>query len=252
MLGRPCGRRRKTMNIVLYYFSGTGNTEFACEKFKNYMELNNNHVNLYKIESEIFDIQNMNQADIVGIAYPIYGANIPTIINNFINTLPNNINRNVFIISTVGYIDAYGPFIIKKRLKQFGLNLRWHYVYKSIDNTAIRNVTKENLDNKHQKQIGLFTKFCKSIIRNTPYFNGIGPWILGGYIVRNLLRNNIISHYKSLFVDMDVCIKCNKCINNCPTKSINYIDNKYVFMETCTTCFRCINKCPENAIKQNA
>lgn len=239
------------MEIALYYFSGTGNTEYACERFKNYMELQKNHVSLYKIESDRLDLQYLNQADIMGIAYPIYGANIPSIVNNFITLLPNNINKNIFIISTVGYINGYGPFIIKKRLKTLGLNLKWHYVYKTINNTAIRDVNREQLDEKHKKQNKKFSKFCKAIIGNISYSNGIGPWIFAGYIIRKIMRNEIINYYKTLFVDNDVCTKCNLCIDNCPTKSISYRNNTFVFMETCTTCFRCINRCPVKAIKIN-
>jgi len=238
------------MKIALFYFSGTGNTEYACSKFKNYMDLHNNNVTLYKIEDTSFDIRIFNQADVIGIAYPICGANLPRIVNDFLDSLSDNLHKNVFIISTVGYINAYGPFLIEKKLKQKSLFLKWHYVYKTIDNTSIAKAARIQLELKHKKQENKFIRFCESIISNKPYRNGIGPWLLGGYLVRNLVKKQIENHYKTLYVDANLCIKCNFCINNCPTKSIQNNNEAFVFNETCTTCYRCINNCPVNAIKK--
>ena len=38
-------------------------------------------------------------------------------------------------------------------------------------------------------------------------------------------------------------------MNNCPTKSIDLINNKYKFKSTCIMCMRCSFSCPKDAIK---
>jgi ferredoxin/flavodoxin len=245
------------MKIALFYFSGTGNTKYACEKFKCLLEQKNSIVILYDIETLNTELDGkisniIDQVDLVGFAYPIYGANILKIMSNFINSNFDNkvYSKEAFIITTVGFINAYGPFIIKKRLKKYGFLLKWHYVYYTLNNTTIRKVNKNQLDEKHRKQKRSFNIFCNSIIIKKSFFNGIGPWIIGGYIVRNALRKAIANHYKMFFVENSLCINCNLCINSCPMKAINVIDGKYIFSEKCTTCLRCINKCPVNAIKE--
>ena len=46
----------------------------------------------------------------------------------------------------------------------------------------------------------------------------------------------------------DLCTHCNKCVEICPTKNIEVIDNKLYFKDNCILCTRCINHCPVNAI----
>lgn len=240
------------MNIDLFYFSGTGNTKYACDKFKVIMEQSGNFVTLHNIETPDIQISSiLKQADIIGFSYPIYGANLPKIMDKFINSHFYNkqITKNVFIISTVGVINAFGPFIIKNRLKQSGLTLKWHYVYCTVNNTAVRRINQNQLDEKHNKQKIRFEKFCNAINLNKPFFNGIGPWILGGYVVRNILRKPIANHYKSFYIENSLCTNCNICVSNCPMDAITLINGRYIFSEKCTTCFRCKNKCPKNAIK---
>ena len=47
----------------------------------------------------------------------------------------------------------------------------------------------------------------------------------------------------------DKCIKCFKCINDCPSKNISFKDGKFKFGGQCLMCQRCIMYCPKQAIK---
>ncbi|MBN2510151.1 MAG: EFR1 family ferrodoxin [Spirochaetales bacterium] len=242
------------MQIALFYFSGTGNTKFICDKFKVLMESRNNNVTLYDIEAVIKETRGsifpaVLNSDIIGLAYPVYGANLPRIVNNFIEYLKNGNNKKIFIISTVSVINAYGPFIIRNKLRKHGYLLKWHYVYYTVNNTKTRSVNREILEQKHSKNSRRFSQFCDSIIADRIFYHGIGPWIIGGYAVRILLKKPIAEFYRSLWVDDSICTKCNVCITRCPTEAIKLSHNKFVFQKECTTCFRCINNCHVNAIK---
>jgi uncharacterized protein (DUF362 family)/Pyruvate/2-oxoacid:ferredoxin oxidoreductase delta subunit len=48
----------------------------------------------------------------------------------------------------------------------------------------------------------------------------------------------------------DVCTKCMICVNNCPTKTIHYKENKVeIDLSNCIMCFCCHELCPYQAIK---
>jgi len=238
------------MNITIFYFSGTGNTKFVCDKFVEIMESKNSKVNLYNIESTRIDNNILDNTDIIGFAYPVHGADIPKIFKQFIDTIPLNVRKNAFVLSTVGYINAYGPFILKKLLSEYSIYLKWHYVFTAVNNTKNCTVTNELLEESFVKQKQKITKFCDSIIGNNKKIEGIGPWILGGYIVRHYIHHQIENFYKVLYVDKELCKYCYECIRNCPTKSIKYENEQFKFNETCSTCYRCIKNCPVNAIKK--
>ncbi len=51
-------------------------------------------------------------------------------------------------------------------------------------------------------------------------------------------------------VDKKKCIRCRKCMINCPTHNIRYDKNKkkIYFNQNCVMCMRCSLKCPTDAI----
>lgn len=47
----------------------------------------------------------------------------------------------------------------------------------------------------------------------------------------------------------DKCIKCKKCLNNCPMQAISLTDEKIKHnIDKCIGCLRCLNGCPKEAI----
>lgn len=245
------------LHFLVLYFSGTGNTKMACEEFKRQLEKLDNTVKLYDIDR--FDEKKIDEvvalvddADYIGFAYPVYGANLPPIFDGFIKKLENrvNVNKNAFIITTVGVINAFGPFIIRKRIKKFGLELKWHIVCKIFDSTKFKGIEEKLMLKIKTRMQNEIEYLIKNIIEDKRSLKGIGPWIIGGYVVRRILRKPLREHYKKFYVDKSFCTFCMLCYNKCPTNAINYIDGNFTFDENCTTCFRCRNKCPMNAIKE--
>lgn len=245
------------LNFLVLYFSGTDNTKMVCEEFKRQIEKLNYSVKLSDIDR--FEAKNIdeivaliNDSDYIGFAYPVYGANLPPIFDSFLKKLENrvNVNKNAFIITTVGVINAFGPFIIKKRINKFGLKLKWHIVCKIFDNTKFKAIEEKSMliiKTRIQNEIEYLVK---NIIEDKCSLKGIGPWIIGGYVVRRILKKPLREHYKKFYVDKSLCTSCMLCYNKCPTNAINYLNGNFTFNENCTTCFRCRNKCPMNAIKE--
>ena len=50
-------------------------------------------------------------------------------------------------------------------------------------------------------------------------------------------------------VDPKKCIRCLKCVKNCPTKNIMYSDGTFRFGKHCIGCVRCSFRCPTGAIR---
>ncbi len=49
-------------------------------------------------------------------------------------------------------------------------------------------------------------------------------------------------------VDPKKCVRCKKCVKNCPTKNITYSDGRFRFGKNCIGCVRCSFHCPTDAI----
>ena len=240
------------MRITLFYFSGTGNTKAACDLFKEKLEHRNATIILINIE-DITDggrIEDTN-SDIIGFAYPVYGADLPRIFRDFLSNVNPRVfsKKEAFVITTAGYINAYGPFLLKKELSKKGLVLKNHIVVKMPNSTKKSDNNEIRRYRSLAKQEKKIEKLAGSLLDGRGRFYGVGPWLLGGYIIRVALKKPMAEHYKKLQVDDSVCTHCKTCINNCPTQAIRYVNGTFTFTAACTTCFRCVQSCPVHAIK---
>ena len=50
-------------------------------------------------------------------------------------------------------------------------------------------------------------------------------------------------------VDMQKCVKCGKCVKNCPVQNIAFDGEKFTFGKKCLGCVRCSFNCPTGAIR---
>ena len=184
---------------------------------------------------------------------PSSRADLPRIYKDFLKSLQGCLfhHREAFVITTVGYINAYGPFLMSKELKKLGLLMKNHLVIR-MPNSTKRTAQYDVLRSKHlAKQDRRFARLVDDILHHRKHISGVGPWVLGGYVVRKILGNQMKEHYKRMYVDSGLCIDCGKCIRDCPEKAIGHDGGEYSFSNTCTVCFRCIHFCPVQAIKVN-
>jgi len=79
----------------------------------------------------------------------------------------------------------------------------------------------------------IYRPFCSFIC---PF--GLYSWLLENF---SLLK---------IKINMKNCIKCEKCVKECPTQAMEYIYNKKrkYFMPDCWSCGKCIDVCPKDVI----
>lgn len=246
------------MKFSVFYFSGTGNTKWAATELKNSVIKKGHQCEIYSIEVEIVNLKEIvSGSDIIGFAFPIYGANIPNIMKKYIDQfkeiLNASINKSCIMLTTVGYIDAFGPFIAEKLLKRNGLSLVGYVSIKMSNNISTPKVKASFLESKEmnkrmEKGKEKIQKLINEITDNKKYIRNIGLYLIPGIIIRRAAKNAINDNYLSLSIDKEKCIKCMLCIKNCPTKSIVFSEDKIDFLPSCTACMRCYNFCPVCAI----
>jgi ferredoxin len=67
------------------------------------------------------------------------------------------------------------------------------------------------------------------------------------HIILNYLEV-IIMAYK---IDLDTCVGCGTCVDECPVSAISEVDGKYVINEDeCISCGACAGACPVEAPKE--
>lgn len=242
------------INICIYYFSGTGNTQIVSELFKVEFAKNKINSDLIKIEDVLKGEKKLeiDRYDLIGIAHPVYGLGLPGIIYEFINILPEGNNKKTFLFKTAGdylFLNNGASKHAMKKLKNKGYDVfheslicmpcNWVVEYnedvcKQLYNTAkikVKNITNEILMNKKANiKANIFLRF------------------LAGFV--NYMEDNIGARMFGRFLKVNKsCIDCGKCIRECPVENIYKKNNKIKFSWKCIFCMKCIYGCPVKALK---
>lgn len=255
------------MKFATFYFSGTGNTEWVVKEFNQKIKEKGHLGEMFSIEQR--DIQKLSfleaifrGSDYIGFANPIYGANIPPIMRNFIKLVvlliakDKEYSKPVYIINTFAYINGFGPFALNKLFSNVGLKLISYVNIKLCNNIStpkikIDEISFEELEKRKEKALIQLDKMVDMLFTDKKYITGIGLYLIPGIIIRKKLHKGILDNYKALSVKNESCSLCMLCVNKCPTKSILYLDNSFEFLSTCTACMRCYNHCPSYSILFN-
>jgi ferredoxin/flavodoxin len=237
-------------NAIIYCFSGTGNTEKAAGLFAAGLSEKNVGARIYKLTGNLDDLP-APDTDYVGFAYPIHAFNAPHIMLDLAKKLPARKGKKYFIIKTSGEPLALNNISSLKfsdilRRKGYVLNEEYHYVMPY-------NMIFRHTDGMAAKMYRAMKAFIpidvsevvegkKRRLKSVP-FGRLTAFIFR--IEHPAMRIN----GKYFRVDENKCVKCGKCVRECPEHNISMSsDGKFSFGNKCLMCARCSFGCPENAV----
>lgn len=239
-------------SIVIFYFSGTGNTEIVANMIKDEFSNREYHVDIMKIEDVLnnnIELQ-LTKYDLIGIGAQVIAFDAPRIIYDFIHKLPKGDGKKVFIFRTAGGVAPQNYNASKsmmKKLRKKGYNVFHERLFSIASNwvTKFSDDAVRQLYEATKKKVGIM---CKEVIlgKERSLKTSVGLKILMGFI-KFLSKLGLRFIGKDLAVNKD-CKHCNICIKNCPTKSIYEKNGKIKFKLSCACCMRCIYSCPQHAI----
>lgn len=239
------------MKVLICYFSGTGNTKKIVDKYAEEFKANNCEVEIFNVDKQNTFTYDLSKVDLFGIAYPIHAFNAPPIIVDFVKKLPKlDQPKQLFIIKSSGEplkINNISSTKIRKILKRknFILSNEYHYVmpynmiFRHSDSMAYKMWNTAS---------ALIPIDCKEILsgkkvklKHFPASTALA-WTFriehwGGKVNGKRYKVN------------EKCVKCKKCLNNCPVGNITFDNGKFVFGNKCIMCMRCSFLCPTDAIK---
>lgn len=249
------------MKIIIYYFSGTGNTELVAELYKKHFEnLGENSVELYKIHrlEENEKIPCPKDFDLIGIAFPIYGFNSPEPVYKFAKMLPkisqeSNAKKRAFIFRTGGEGTSFNNYASQKiisLLQKKGYDILCDQLYVMPYNMIFRH--SPQMVKSEFIYADAMAKLCVREIQNdvhkkVKYFP-LRYWFVP--IVRMVWPYAKFQGKFILKVNKKKCVQCGACVKNCPQRNIHFDEKKqkYVFGADCALCVACSFNCPKDAI----
>ena len=231
------------MKVILYVFSGTGNTLKVASLFKKYM---NAEVTVYRVSEKSGKAPSPEEFDLVGIGYPIHAFYAPEPILKFVKNLPSVAYRRAFIFKSSGeglhLNDASSQKLIRiLNGKGYDVTIERHnMIYRHSDEMA--------------KQMWIYAKayvklICEELesFKREPVKMPLLKYALPASI--GWIETKFAHLHGPMFkVDANKCIGCGKCEKTCPENNIKFEDGKFKFGHDCVLCMGCSFGCPVDAI----
>ncbi|WP_027626649.1 EFR1 family ferrodoxin [Clostridium lundense] len=239
------------MRGILYYFSGTGNTKWIGDRFKESFSRRKIEVDLANIESiEEFEIDNY---DFMILGTPIYAELEPKIVDDFIEKLPvNKNNMKVIIYSTQAAKTASAVSILKLRLEKKGYKIMSESMFQMSNNYYFgvgKKTEKHTFNVIKENAIKQVNGVVKSFINNKNTRVHLNYFRIAGAKISSKIYRKLLPKMSKNFTSTEECIKCGLCLRNCPKGNITFENSVAVFHSKCMLCMRCIHICPVNAIR---
>ena len=251
-------------NVVIFYFSGTGNTWWVGQQIEKMLVEKGVKVQNISFESEKFPNEEeikklVEKADTVGFGYPIYGSDIPPNFMEFIDNFPMMEKKQAFVFTTMMIFSGDGAVVGKRRLRRRGFKVKQAINIRMPNNVKlpypifrwfpIRN--DEENDGVKKKAIKKTARLVRKILAEKNWVQGWDPInIAGGLMQRIEMRYFDLSFFaRNYFIDEETCTECMQCVDYCPTSNIEFKDEKFIWGDNCALCLRCYHMCPEDAIQ---
>lgn len=250
--------------LVIYYFSGTGNSKNVAQWVAEVANVNKICVELFNIDElrgEAIEVPEENS--LVGFISPTHGFNFPAIMRKFIHRFPKSKDCSAFIMNAragvrigrvflpglSGVLHYWFSLVLKlKSYKVVGgfpvdLPSNWISIHPAVREKSVELI----YENVKPKVKAFATKILLGGKSYRAFYDIIQDIIISPVsILYNLFGKYL---FAKSFIASPNCDKCDICRNSCPVDAIKIIDNRMYWTSKCESCMRCMNKCPKDAIE---
>ena len=244
-------------NVVLFYFSGTGNTWWVTEEISRHLTEKDFNSRAYSIE-EVTPVKAaalIEESSLVGFGYPIHGSDLPQPMKEFIEALPQYPGKDALVFCTQWLWSGDGAFLGASMLKEKGFAVKWgeHFLMPNnvtvsiirlpyTNNPARLSAVRQRASRKINRLVNRITA-CKTYRHGFNYL---------AYLLGCMQRVPYRRYYHKLQNDIDinreVCIDCGECVRLCPVGNLYYAGVEIKTKGNCILCTRCYNFCPVAAV----
>lgn len=237
------------MRICIYYFSGTGNTEYVARKLQQCFRERSESCDVLPLEEITLGRAKFiaGSYDLVGLGFPVHALDAPSIFRDFIGLLPNA-RQDYFLFKTAGDRFLWGGSshalrleLANKgwRLKHEAFYLMPSNVFTKADSNKVQRRAVQAIRDAQTAVEEILAEKKKLLPSNT---------LMRVANLFNRFETEGCKHCSSGWYADENCSSCGLCVSSCPTANISFQDGKLHFADKCILCLRCRWFCPANAI----
>ncbi len=242
---------------AVFYFSGTGNTWWVAEELCRQLNEKGFNSRAYSIEniSAVNIASLIEESSLVGFGYPIYGSDLPQLMKEFIDDLPQFPGKDALVFCTQWLWSGDGAYLGASMLKEKGFAVKWgeHFLMPNNVSVSVIRLPYTNNPDKlfqaRQRTARKINRIVTHIIAGKPYRHGFNclAYLLG-CMQRVPYRRYYHRFQNDIGINKEICIDCGECVRLCPVGNLYYSGVEVKTKGNCMLCLRCYNFCPVAAV----
>ncbi|WP_446898200.1 EFR1 family ferrodoxin [Clostridium sp. LBM24168] len=242
------------MKGVLYYFSGTGNTKWVADKFRDNFKTYGVDLKLVNIEDEDkIQSECFKKNDFIIVGSPVHAEFPPKIVCDFLDKIkPQHRKIKAIVYSTQATKSSSAPCFMSKCIKKKGYEISIQIYIKMPNNyyfSAGKEPDKNNIESLLSEAETKISYVVKNFMNNKILIESNNEIrVYFSKFFNKVFRRTIPKLSKNIS-STEQCGKCGICLMNCPKNNITFENGRAVFNSKCILCMRCIHICPINAIR---
>jgi ferredoxin len=256
--------KQKYDQLVVYYFSGTGNAKHAAEWIAEFAENQGIKSKVISIDNKPeIEIPDKNKKTLIGFCFPTHGFNASPKMLTFIATFPKKLKADVFLLNTragmklskiflpgLSGIAQYLPALILLvksyrivGMQPLDLPSNWISLHPGLKPKVVNSI--------FERCKKITSLFAEKLIKGKHTYKAFYSFPIDILISPIAVLYYFIGRFalgKTFIANQD-CNSCELCADSCPTNSIEMHKGKPFWKFTCESCMRCMNNCPKRAIQ---
>ena len=233
---------------MIFYFSGTGNSEYAAKRIAEVLGEPAVFLNDKIKEKEGAAVK---QEERLVFVLPTYGWRIPRLVEAWIQRARFMGPHKVYFVMTCGGGVGNAEKYLKRLCEQK------NFIYMGCAEIVMPENYIAMYPAPEEMEAKMIVKKALPEIQKAAEYIRDGKKLPEMRITtRDKIKSSIVNDlyyplcvHADKFYAKDTCVGCGKCEKACPLNNIKLVDNRPVWGKRCTHCMACICGCPVNAIE---
>jgi ferredoxin len=245
------------MKMLILYYSGTGNTRFACTVAETVMKKEGHEVVMKRLD-QAADV-NIDDFDAYCFGAPVYEWAPAKNVELFVSSMKRLDGKCTFILTSSAGAKGEATELFARMLEDRGITVlgdhnlicpdswggtrRWSYWHDT--KTPTRDSVRELADFVLE-MLEMAKRFVAGETIDVPDYRVRKTGLFFASRLSRLAPSARLKMGKKK-VDSEACNECGVCAKLCPMQAIT-LDPQPVFSSRCIGCWRCVNMCPKDCI----